>query len=89
MSIDLDVSAVTSKEELLTLLAQAFEFPDYYGSNWDAFDECIRDFPPHGMVRITGIDRLANALPREATMLKCCLQSYAAEAPDRRQVVCT
>jgi hypothetical protein len=30
-------------DEIHSLLASALCFPDYYGKNWDAFDECIND----------------------------------------------
>lgn len=46
---------VTSKEEFLTVVAQALKFPGYYGRNWDAFDECIRDLewlPARGYVLV-------------------------------------
>jgi hypothetical protein len=35
--------AVT-KEGLLTALAERLEFPEYFGHNWDALAECLRDF---------------------------------------------
>lgn len=31
------------KQELLGFLAQRLSFPDYFGNNWDALDECLRD----------------------------------------------
>jgi RNAse (barnase) inhibitor barstar len=34
---------ITSKAALLTELAQRLHFPDYFGMNWDALDECIHD----------------------------------------------
>lgn len=34
---------VSSKEQLLDILAKQLRFPDYYGRNWDAFEECLRD----------------------------------------------
>jgi len=33
-----------SKQELLRALSRELEFPDYFGHNWDALDECLRDF---------------------------------------------
>lgn len=51
----IDGKRVTSKEEFLTVVAQALEFPGYYGRNWDAFDECIRDLewlPARGYVLV-------------------------------------
>jgi len=34
---------IHSKTTLLEILGIGLEFPDYYGVNWDAFEECIRD----------------------------------------------
>ncbi|MEO3680121.1 Barstar (barnase inhibitor) [Rheinheimera pacifica] len=75
----LDVSSISTSEELHSLLASVFKFPDYYGKNWDAFDECIRDFPPEEPIYIMGISQLSEQLPREADLLKSCLQEFANE----------
>jgi RNAse (barnase) inhibitor barstar len=32
-----------TKTELLDILDANLGFPDYFGRNWDALDECIRD----------------------------------------------
>ncbi len=32
-----------SKTALLEFLRVGLRFPDYFGANWDALDECIRD----------------------------------------------
>jgi RNAse (barnase) inhibitor barstar len=37
------MSQVHTKEQLLDSLAQAFRFPSYFGRNWDALDESMRD----------------------------------------------
>lgn len=34
---------IKSKATLLDALSVALRFPDYFGANWDALDECIRD----------------------------------------------
>ena len=34
---------VRSKIELLETLASAGNFPDYFGGNWDALQDCLRD----------------------------------------------
>jgi RNAse (barnase) inhibitor barstar len=34
---------IASKQSLLSTLAQQLVFPDYFGWNWDALEECIRD----------------------------------------------
>jgi len=32
-----------SKEDLFDEFALKLKFPDYFGANWDAFDECLND----------------------------------------------
>jgi RNAse (barnase) inhibitor barstar len=39
----IDALQATSKQELLRAFADSFGFPDYFGYNWDALEECIRD----------------------------------------------
>lgn len=34
---------VGSRVELFEAYAKLLGFPDYFGENWDAFDECLRD----------------------------------------------
>jgi RNAse (barnase) inhibitor barstar len=78
----IDVSTPTTAEELHTLLAKEFRFPDYYGQNWDAFDECSRDVRVPETIEISGIDQLRTRLPREAKLLCQCLSSFAEETHD-------
>ena len=37
------LSEVRSKKELLSVVSTCMEFPDYFGWNWDALHECLRD----------------------------------------------
>ncbi len=39
----IDGSNVKDKASFLKTAGAAMHFPDYYGKNWDAFEECIRD----------------------------------------------
>lgn len=34
---------IRSKTDLLAVLASAGRFPDYFGGNWDALEDCLRD----------------------------------------------
>ena len=75
-----DVSRASTREELHSLLARALEFPDYYGHNWDAFDECIRDVSLPARVQVTGLAALQARLPREAELLQRCIDEFARES---------
>jgi len=37
------VAEVKTDKELFSVVAEAMKFPDYFGNNWDALDECLSD----------------------------------------------
>lgn len=37
------IAQVRDDQGLFAVVAKALEFPDYFGCNWDALDECLRD----------------------------------------------
>jgi hypothetical protein len=57
-----DPAQISSEEELLSAVAEALRFPDYFGGNWDALDDCLRDMnwlPSAGCVLfVLGAQRL-------------------------------
>jgi hypothetical protein len=60
---------VATKEALLDELYKALLFPEYFGDNWDAFEECIRDLSwlPAGSVVVKHADL---PLPDDVANLK-------------------
>ncbi len=44
LRLDLDGRAMTSRHAAHAELARVFRFPDYYGKNWDAFNDCFGEF---------------------------------------------
>lgn len=43
MTYIIDAKRTSEKEKAHEYLSTLFDFPDYYGKNLDAFDECFRD----------------------------------------------
>ena len=53
--IHLAIVDAAAPEGLFSAFATAFHFPDYFGSNWDALDECLNDLawlPANGYVLV-------------------------------------
>jgi len=63
---ELDGRRCRTKTDLLAHWAEGLLFPDYFGRNWDAFEECLGDFfdrrSPDGLERVVRIDHAAELL---------------------------
>ena len=44
-TFELDGDKILTREDLLRGIAGAMQFPDYFGMNWDAVIDCLRDLP--------------------------------------------
>jgi RNAse (barnase) inhibitor barstar len=61
----LDGRLLGDKAALLAELGRALDFPDYYGGNWDALEECLADLSWHDgplLLLITHADALVDDL---------------------------
>ena len=38
-----DGDQIATKADFLTICANVMQFPDYFGYNWDAFEDCLTD----------------------------------------------
>jgi len=83
---------VESKRVLMNAVAEGIRFPDYFGGNWDAFEECIRDLtwiPPGPIVLFHSDIPLQNDLANAKTYLA--ILSGAVDkmstSPDRKLIV--
>jgi ribonuclease inhibitor len=81
----IDVGDARTRDELHQILAEALRFPDYYGKDWDAFWDCVRDPEqsdvPRGVV-IKGIAALGSTLEREVRIFQECITGLKDERPD-------
>lgn len=39
----IDIAHAHDKQDFLALVAKAMQFPDWFGGNWDAFADCLKD----------------------------------------------
>jgi RNAse (barnase) inhibitor barstar len=73
-----DVSGITAKSQLMDLFRERWEFPDWTGRNWDAFEDTITGIvaiPRH--VTLANWSQLEQALPRDARILHEILDDFA------------
>jgi len=65
----IDGSAISDTETFLRAAGHAMGFPDYYGANWDAFEECITDLawiPARGYVLLVAhVERFRQENPAQ------------------------
>ncbi len=40
----LEGQTITSRDRYFQMMADLFQFPDYFGNNWDAVADCLTDF---------------------------------------------
>jgi RNAse (barnase) inhibitor barstar len=80
-------STVRSKEKLLGVLSQGLRFPNYFGWNWDALEECLQDLswlPENAQIVIVHA-----ALPfgaGENRQIYCDILRTATQRVDGRQI---
>jgi len=65
----IDLSAVLTKDAFLKMVSRVLKFPDYFGMNWDAFEDCLTDlswFSSGGYIlMIDNLQEFAQKVPRE------------------------
>ena len=64
----LDFSSVKTWIDIHAIIEKEFDFPDYYGANWDAFWDCITDLllsHKKLSVEIIGLDKIYSEFKEE------------------------
>ena len=63
INLVLDGEKLKSKEQLLIVLKEALHFPDYFGFNWDALQDCITDLSwLQGIVKVNVVIKNSSKL---------------------------
>ncbi|WP_129691977.1 barstar family protein [Gottfriedia acidiceleris] len=79
----IDVTEVSTTNELHTLLKEKLKFPSYYSENWDAFWETITgivELP--NKIEFVGWSEMAKRLPEDSKIMEECLLEHNEEFPD-------
>ncbi|HEX4457700.1 MAG TPA: barstar family protein [Polyangia bacterium] len=58
----LDGAAARDKPRFMAAVARALQFPDYFGGNWDAFDECLAELQWQNRSIVLVVDHAADLL---------------------------
>ncbi len=83
---------IARKEQLLNHVATALRFPDHFGGNWDALEECLTDMEwvdaPGYVVYYDHIDALVAAHPDQfETFVEICRDAVASWKEDGTAMV--
>lgn len=84
----ISLEAVRTKDELLARFASVLGFPEWFGMNWDALEDCLTDMswrPAEGyLVLIDGIDGLDDLSLEDRRVLfeilRSCARYWAGQA---------
>lgn len=67
--MDLPLQSVTNKKQFMAACAKQLKLPSYFGGNWDALADCLRDFnwlSASGYVlHVTGQEKFAKSAPED------------------------
>lgn len=84
--IVLDLTDCSNREALHRRIQSTFDFPAYYGKNWDAMWDCLTDvFMENGVCRvihIKGFDTMSNDLQNDCQAMKKIFSHLQQDFPD-------
>ena len=81
------VSEIAGGPSLFGELAVALELPDYFGHNWDALDECLREIVGYILLLVHDADTLWRESPDVALALVELWLAAAEDHPAKMELV--
>ena len=72
--VTLDLRGCQSLEEIHQRIKKAFDFPDFYGENWDAFWDLLRNECDMDKVVVLGEEAVSEELKPSVAMINEILQ---------------
>ncbi|UOQ69715.1 barstar family protein [Hymenobacter volaticus] len=84
----LDLTDITTKQDLHELFKAGLGFPEWYGSSWDAFWDCIVAIVelPESLT-LQNWEDFAQACPRDMAILRQVIQDYEEYRPGKRIIL--
>lgn len=80
----IDFTNVKYYHDMHRVIREAFGFPTYYGNNWDAFWDLLREMTGEAMhVQILGIDVIEKRFVKEADVMLGILKEFKHSQNDR------
>ena len=79
-TVALDLTGCKSLWELHQRMQKAFDFPDWYGKNWSAFEDMIKNECSAEKIEISGEHTLPKELQRSIKTMHEILQSAKEES---------
>ena len=84
-AVTLDFSGCRYPDEIHETIKKGFGFPEYYGENWDALWDCLRDFAlsedEEREIVVKGVDRLPGELREYCREAICVFGELAEKYP--------
>ena len=80
--VEVNLAEIRTSSELHDLLRESLGFPNWYGCNWNAFWDAITglvEMPK--TLRLVGWSVLQARLPRDADVMRSCLEDMADKYP--------
>lgn len=75
--MELDLSVIQTKQDLMGWFYHNFNFPDYFGSNWDAVDECLRDYCKGDVtIMVKSVEQITPEIKENFPILKSVIADF-------------